>query len=309
MSERDLIDRFSNDVDQLLQNGMLTDAADPKTDEYAGSLSIAQALSSIDFSQECKERYAIRQRLLAEIDTRESWSHKAKENIFMNTLFQKHRVKSALSVIILVGFLGVLFANLIWPGSMAAAAQNAVSFVQRIWVGEYTSITPIDPNRIIEMEDGSLAMQSDYLDESETAGTEYQLGSGTVTFEIRKFEDLPEAQAILPFELVQPNYLPESYVFSYVKVFGDGYLASANINYDGPGGDLLLSQRPVGGQSNQTVSIGLPDDYLVESLQVNGQPATWAEHVLLWEADGISYLLSSPGLSATEAIRIAESVK
>jgi hypothetical protein len=309
VSDRDLIDRFSDNVDQLLQTGVWTDPVDTITDEYAGALSVAQTLSSIDFSKESKKRYTIRQRLLAKIDTRESWSHKVKERIFMHTLFQKHRGKPAYSVIILVVFLGILFANLIWPGSVVAAAQSAVSFVQRIWIGEFTSLNPFAPDQIVEMEDGTLAMQGESLDKNQTAGTVSQHEGFTVEFEVLEFENLTEAQAILPFQLVQPSYLPQAYIFDYVKVIGEGDLASANLHFTGPDGDLLLSQRPVGDQTGKTVSIGLPEDYVVEPVQVNGQSATWAEHVLMWEANGVSYLLSSPNLSLTDAIQIAESIK
>ena len=227
----------------------------------------------------------------------------------MNTLLQKQSIKNALSTIILVGLLGLLFTNLIWPGSVAAAAKSAVSFVQRAWIGEYTSVSPISQDQIIEMEDGSLVMQGEYLDENGAAGNISQYESSTVTFDIRWFNDLAEAQAILPFSLVQPGSLPEAYVFSGVKVFGEGELASAHLHYSGPDGDLLLSQRPIGGQTGQTVSIGLPESYTVESVRVNGQVATWAEHVLMWEAGGVSYLLSSPDLSLSDAISIAESLK
>lgn len=227
----------------------------------------------------------------------------------MNTHLQKPRVLPALSVIVLVGFLFMLFANLIWPGSVAAAAQSAAAFVQRIWIGEYTSIVPIAPDQIVEMEDGSLAMQSEYSIDNKTAATESLYANDTVTFEIRQFDDLAEAQRILPFELSQPGYLPEAYAFDYVKVFGEGDLASANLHFSGPDGDLLLSQRLIGGQTGQTVSIGLPDDYAVESVPLNDQTATWAEHVMMWEANGVSYLLSSPTLSMADAVQIAESIR
>ena len=53
----------------------------------------------------------------------------------------------------------------------------------------------------------------------------------------------------------------------------------------------VLSLRQVG---DQNVSIGLPEDYVIEPVLVNGLPATWSEHVLMWEAGGLSCLLSSP---------------
>lgn len=227
----------------------------------------------------------------------------------MNTLFQKVSSKPALSLMILVGFLGLMFINLIWPGSVATAAQNVAYFVNGLWIGEHTLISFTNPDQIIEMEDGSLVMQGEYAGEIGAASTSPNLENSTfVEFEIRKFDNLAEAQTILPFRLVQPSYLPEAFVFTHVKIFGDGDLASAHLHYYGPGGDLLLSQRPVGGQADQTVSIGLPEDYIVESVEVNDQPATWAKHVLMWEADGISYLLSSPTLSLVEAVQIAESI-
>jgi hypothetical protein len=310
MRDRDWVDRFNNDVDQLLKIGELPDPVDRTTDEYAGALLVAKTLSSIDFSSESKKRHTLRHRLLTEIDTGGGWSQHIKESVSMNTQFQKHGIKPAFSVIILVGFLGLLFANLIWPGSVAAAAQSAVSFVQRFWVGEYTSINSVTTNQIFEKEDGNLAILSEYSNEDRTTGITLQDGSGSVVaLEIRKFDNLAEAQVILPFHLTQPGFLPEAYVFSHVNVFGEGDNASAHIHYYGLDGDLLLSQRPIGGQTDQTVSIGLPDDYGIELVLVNDNTATWTEHILMWEADGVSYLMSSSDLNQADAIRIAESLK
>lgn len=306
MSDRDWVACFFDDVDQVLKNGSLDDSNEAITDEYAEVLSVVQILSSIDFSSKSKKRYALRQRLLAEIDSQKRGSFHLKENVSMNTLFQRRSIKSALSVMILLVCLGLLFTNLVWPGSVAAAAHNAVSFVQRLWVGKSTSVDPISPAQIIELENGDLTI----LVESEFAGTVAQTGSSTaMTLEIRRFDDLAEAQAFLPFQLVQPSYLPEAYHISYAKVFGESNLASVHLHFGSPDGDLLLSQRPVGGQSEQTVSIGIPDDYVIESVLVNGQPATWAEHILIWETDSFSFLLSGPDLDLVEAILIAESLE
>ena len=160
------------------------------------------------------------------------------------------------------------------------------------------------------MENGHLTMQHEYPSESGIARTIPKYESGlTVVLENRKFNTLGEAQAIIPFPLAKPGYLPDDYAFSHVRVFGEGVLASVNLHYLGPGGNLMLSQRIVGERLGQTVSIGLPDDYVIETVYMNGQFATWAEHVLVWEADGVSYLLSSPDLNLTEAIKIAESLE
>ena len=150
-------------------------------------------------------------------------------------------------------------------------------------------------------------MQGEYLGEDETAVISPLVGrSAVVEFKTRRFDKMAEAQAFLPFQLVQPDYLPEAYAFSHVNVIGEGDNASAQVHFTAPRENLLLSQRPT---ADQPVSIGLPEDYVIETVLVNGKPATWAEHVLLWEADGVSYLLSSPNLNQTVAIRIAESLK
>ncbi len=310
MSDRDMVDRFSTEVDQLLQTGTLADNVERITKEYAEALMIAQTLLSIDFSSETNQQQILRNQLFVGIETRKGWSQNLKEKVSMNTLFQNRDIKPALSVTILVVLLSVLFTNLIFPGSVAAAANRAVSFIQRLWVGEHTSIDPIDPDQVIKLEDGSLMMQGEYSDNDSVTGKVPNFKSSEVTvFERRQFKSLAEAQAIVHFQLVQPGFLPENYVFSHITVFGEDDYVTVNLHYTGPGGNLMLSQRPIGDQPNQTVSIGLPDDYVIETVSLNGQSATWAEHVLMWEAEDVSYLLSSPDLDLTTAVQIADSLE
>jgi hypothetical protein len=310
MSDRDLVDRFSSEVDQFIQTGTLADNVERVTKEYAEALLIAQTLSSIDFSSETNQQQIIRNQLFVGIETRKGWLQNLKEKVSMNTLFQMRDIKPALSVTILVVLLSVLFTNLIFPGSVAAAANRAVSFIQRLWVGEHTSIDPIDPDQIIKLEDGSLIMQGEYSDNGSVTGNVPNFESSAVTvFERRQFKSLAEAQTIVHFQLVQPGFLPENYAFSHVTVIGEGDFTTVNLHYTGPSGNLMLSQRPIGDQPNQTISIGLPDDYVIETVSLNGQSATWAKHVLMWEADGVSYLLSSPDLDQSTAILIAESLE
>lgn len=153
-------------------------------------------------------------------------------------------------------------------------------------------------------------MRGEPVDESEVVeGNPVQGGEEWVEIEVRQFGTIAEAQTAVSFTLRQPGYLPEGYAFGRAKVWGEGHFAFANLHFDGPDGEIMLSQRLVGGQPGQTVSIGLPSDYVIETVQVNGHTAAWAEHVLLWEANSISYLLSGPDLSMAEATRIAESLE
>ncbi len=57
-------------------------------------------------------------------------------------------------------------------------------------------------------------------------------------------------------------------------------------------------------------SIGLPRVSVVETVEVNGHTATWAEGVLLWEAGDVSYFMTGcADLGLAQAVRIAESLE
>jgi hypothetical protein len=48
----------------------------------------------------------------------------------------------------------------------------------------------------------------------------------------------------------------------------------------------------------------------LEEVDLDGRKAAWADgRLLMWEADGISYLVGGPRLSLDEAIRIARLLK
>ncbi|MCK6629734.1 MAG: PQQ-binding-like beta-propeller repeat protein [Anaerolineae bacterium] len=68
MNQRDLANRFSSDVDNLLrENGL----SEPKPDsaEYKAALDLAHKLVAADFSQQSKIRHSLRRRLLSRFDS------------------------------------------------------------------------------------------------------------------------------------------------------------------------------------------------------------------------------------------------
>lgn len=302
MYKNDRIDRFSGDVDDLLRHGSLSKSAEAASTEYAEMLALAEMLSSTDFSHQSQVRQTLRRRLLTKPSPREGW--RLTERLSMVTQLQKRSIALALPAVILVA---LMIVALVWPSVVTAAVQSAVSFAQRLWVGEHTFVEPIEPEEITITEDGRLTMLGRIVDESgETAGQIAFEEAGSFEIEVRSFNSIAAAQAAAPFTLRQPIYLPEGYSFSKASVWGNLHV---NFHYAGPDGDLLYIQRPVGEGPDQSVSIGLPEDYVIETIQVNGQDATWSEHVLLWEVDGFSYLLSSPDLNQLDAVRFAESLE
>lgn len=63
MNKRDLADRFSGDVDQMLGELGVTDT-EPASKEYRDMLAVARQLASADFSRQSKVRHSLRRRLL-----------------------------------------------------------------------------------------------------------------------------------------------------------------------------------------------------------------------------------------------------
>lgn len=307
MSDQDWAERFCADLDRLFRTGTLADSTE-RTPEYSELLALAQTLSSTNFSDQSQIQPVLRRRLLTSMGARKGW--RLQEKISMPTLFQKRRFVSVLPTVILAG---LLIATLVWTGGLTAIAQGAIDFVERLWIGEYTSIEPFDIKQLFgepRSTGGEECVPT--LKECKIVRLDDRLlGEDGVP---RRFDTPAAAQAALSFTLRQPGYMPEGYTFNEAKVWGDGDLATVDLLYDGPSGNcdgrIMLSQSPVGEQSGQAVSIGLPQVTAVETVQVNGRSATWAEGTLLWESDGVSYLLTCRSdLSLAEAVRIAESLE
>lgn len=306
MSEHEWVERFTVDVDRLVKAGTVADSAEGTSAEYSELLRLAQALSSTDFSDQSQIQPVLRRRLL---DMRQGWH--PQERIPMLASFRKLRLALVLPTVMLVS---LLIAGLTWPGGLTAAAQDVIDFVQRLWVGEHTSIEPIDLEQIEWNVEPSKAACSTQVQnctpepgKCKIVRLDDRLLSGNGVS--RHFDSIAEAQAAISFTLRQPAALPEGYTFSQANVWGLGDLATTDLLYSGPDSHIMLSQSPVSGQRDQGVAIGLPGVTAIATVQVNGHTATWAEHTLIWEADGISYLLTGSNLGQEDALHIAESIE
>jgi|GEM_PF-2856350 len=67
MSQKDLVDRFNREVDQLLHEAGRTDPT-PTSGDYDELLEVAHLLAEADFSRQSKIRHSLRRRLLNRID-------------------------------------------------------------------------------------------------------------------------------------------------------------------------------------------------------------------------------------------------
>jgi len=306
MNERDWADRFSRDVDSILNEAGRTHS-EPMPTEYRQALDLARTLATTDFSAKSQVRQALRRRLLNQIDMREGW-HRRKE-FAMRTFFrQRHPAVILASVVLAV----LLVVTLAWPRALTAAAQGVYNVLQRIIVGPNTEVVQIEPqDEPHEPGPGPLHTWT-VVTEIGAFGTNVLPG---VDPTVRSVTDFKEAQELTSFHLRAPAYLPEGYTLREIRLVpGNAFLFYDF--YDGAVHDIILVQTQVGLQPSDdpNVSVGVKagwfTDGSLKEVDLDGRPAAWIDsHSLTWEADSVSYTVGGLDLSLDEAIRIAESLK
>jgi len=315
MDEKDLADRFSREVDDLLQERQTGFVQPPLPGEYRQALDLARALTAVDLSGESRVRQTLRHRLLNRLDGREGWSLRKE---FPMPVFSLHRHPAV--ILTVVALLTVLVVTLAWPGALTTAAQGIENVVQTLVLGQHTAVgqvtgagqaatlrpKPVLARPVVERR-GDLWIIRTAIG---SFGGNVPPGKEAT---VHRFTTLDEAQAALPFALRRPAYLPQGYALREVMVAPIG---EAFLFYDGPQGDILLAQMAVGmqpgGAANEAIATAVQvlTDGAIESVALGGQTAAWVEdHSLMWEAEGISYTLGGAGLSLDEARRIATSLK
>ena len=133
---------------------------------------------------------------------------------------------------------------------------------------------------------------------------------------VRSVADFEEAQASTNFHLRAPTDLPEGYILREVKLAPIGGTHWAFLFYSGPDHDIIVVQMLVGPQPSDepnvavSVAVGLVTDGTLEEVDFDGRPAVWADdHSLMWEADGISYMVGGLDLDPEQTLQIARSLR
>ena len=139
---------------------------------------------------------------------------------------------------------------------------------------------------------------------------------------IRSAQTLSDAQVMAGFPLWQPTYLTDGYIFHRALLPPNHTVDRAYLFFTGPGRDIVLILTPVGEmmvsggnemQGTVAVTVTLNVIYTNGSLEettVHGQPAAWVDgKMLVWEANGMNFVIGGLDLNIDEAIRIAESLK
>jgi hypothetical protein len=133
---------------------------------------------------------------------------------------------------------------------------------------------------------------------------------------VRSLTSFEEAQATTDFHLRALADLPEGYALREIKLAPIGGTHWAFLLYGGPDHDIIIAQMSVGPRSSDEpnvtagVGIGLITDGTLEEVDFDGHPAVWADnHSLMWETDGISYMVGGLDLDLDQALQIARSLR
>ena len=313
MDERDIAERFSQDVDRLLAEAGRADA-ESLPGEYRQTIDVACRLAATDFSPESASRLELRRRLLNEMDARENLRKEKPMRTYPQLRFRR-------PLLIAIGVaLALLVAEMVLtPGGLAAAAYNVSANIKLIMLSAYSRAQQIEATVT------GKPMPDDgwHISLFKGAGVGGNGLPGTNP-EVRSVATLDEAQELISFRIRVPEYLPEGYALREAKVApvwtGPGALLfpsnpGAFLFYGGLGGDIVIVQTPVGpmpsGDPNVAVGVfsGFGTNGLLGEVTFEGHTAAWATNILNWEKDGIGYLVGGPEMTLEQALQIAESLK
>jgi len=307
MSERDLANRFSHEVDRILSDHDGCTDEEHMCIEYRRNLDIVRTLASADFSSESRVRHALRSCLLQQNDAREL--HRLRQQERKETLMRTIREyvwKPIPAATLAAIALAIIVLPLAWPGALPAAAASLDRYVRSLVVGEHTTVVQY-PAEGPAQQTAPTMPNNTWLVQTAICAFGGNVPEG-VDPTVKYYPSFEQAKNSIPdVELRQPEYLPRGYYLREALVTPpDGLI----LVYDGGfSGDLVVKQNPVSGGHCVSVGTNAP----VKAVTLNGRQAAWVEttggrNSLTWEADGTSYTLGGINLGLDEAIRIAQSL-
>lgn len=311
MSEPDLVDRFTRDVDNLLSEGDVMDV-EPALREYRHALELARALSAVDFSDASRVRAPLRRELLSRIDAGTVRRH-VPPSPSLPFRLSRLAVSIAAALVIAAAFLTLT------PAGQAVATRAGDVVREFLWPN--LSVQQVESGDAPEDAAERIARFKREL----AAGRAWELEFEGYSFggccaEGMRDEvlSLQAAVAQVGFPLQLPGYLPAGFHLVEVRLLGvapyDVFLL-----YEGPGARLGLYQSFVGYESEQRMGdnvtvltsrkSSIVTEAQVDRVRVGEERAAHiAGEALVWEQGGVSVTLIGPGLGLETLIQVGESL-
>ncbi len=254
MSERDLADRFSREVDRILRDHDECTDEEHMCIEYRRNLDMARTLASGDFSSESRIRDALRSCLLQQNDVREVHRLRQleKKETLMRTI-REYVLKPIPAATLAAIALAIIVLPLAWPGALPAAAASVDRYVRSLVVGEHTHVKQHRAEGAAPRT--APTMPSDMWFVRTAVGGFGGIAPEGMDPTVRYYPSFEAAWDSIPdAALRQPTYLPRGYRLREALVTPpDGLiLVYGRLN----GGDLVLCQTRVGSEPGGMTSVG-----------------------------------------------------
>ncbi len=309
MSESDLADRFTRDVDILLLDGGGMDV-EPAPPEYRADIQVARALAAADFSLESGIREPLRRRLLARLETTRMVRYP------LPALRFRFSWRAATMAIVLAAAV-VLIA--LTPAGQVLAARAGNVIRELLWPN--LSVQQVAPGSIPEDLEARWAQYERELAAGRAWEFEFEgygFGGCCVDGMRNEVVSLTAALTKAGYPLQLPTYLPGGLRLAEVRLLGVAPY-DVFLSYEGPAGRLGLYESFVGYKSEQRVGGALAvvtgrdsaviSEDVVDRVTVGDLVAARiADEALVWERDGVSITLIGPGMGLETLVRIGESL-
>jgi hypothetical protein len=127
-------------------------------------------------------------------------------------------------------------------------------------------------------------------------------------------QDAAAASQLAGFAVLAPIYIPDGYTLENASgewaVLHENDEVRTSITYAGPDESSFLTIEQLQHQPGQSKQV---ESQQIVDVTVRGQPGAWLpEHqknLLVWEEDGVTYLVVSHGLPLEEVVKVAESLE
>jgi len=347
MNEHDLAQRFSRDIDSIIDRKPPLRTGDTPP-EYEETLNLAYDLAEKDFSPEAGARERLRQKLMNHCLDKNAYSEDKEVTIKMKmSKMRPAMVFGAATIIAVLGF------NLFFPNTLRAVTNNVgdniFRVIKEVFVGEHAKYVVSEqvrkPDLTIpdELKGKLYDKEGNVLEQFPENGEIYnqngeQLMLSTMTYDdgnggfITKYEaltreeyderrnsetttttNLEEAKPYLAFDFSLPGYMPEGYAFDRIQLFNDESgkpvknCEYAQVYFSNGDHDKDIYLQLRLMNEETAYEAAIGN---VEEIEVNGNKGVMGEGSMDIEIDGVMYMFraSASGIGNDQLIKMAESI-
>lgn len=313
--------RLEKDIDRLLEGHSLPNNLNLE-DDYRKDLDVARLLAQQDVSHESRIQKTLKKYLLTRISEQDAWDSKEKGKYLMKT-----RLKP-------FAYVGVIAAILMVTAAFPPVRALTQEILSR--VGPFV-VVPQDlpPNPPLGFNptpiSGSVTSQpTEVVGSNQNPGNKYALNGATPVPTDPNVRIITAKEALdqFNFKVLMPTYIPEGFTLidalnNNVVFVGNGYINSSMAYTTVGGADLQITQSTFNQQNQIPFHVG---DVDVTQIKVRGKDAVfvkdaimgvWVDangnaipvNYLMWEEDGLFFMIQASMLTQSEMITVAESLK